>query len=236
MTDNALPGSSDINGSELITPSRPRPLPGRLVLGGEIPSDSDDEAFDTPVVTGQTLRLAETPEEPSLLKAYYLQNGCSVDRLFSLCIGLVQNGSQVISLDDEPFKSMVTKHVKRHVIPKLSLLRYEVSRRAVDITKIKPKNWSSIQCMEWLEGNPVTNSDDVVFLLSHIAELKELYKKTQEGEVSISPPGKQWREAAPFLRLMHCLCEMAIKAAYLARYNRMSQSELDAQNSEVRPL
>ncbi len=47
--------------------------------------------------------------------------------------------------------------------------------------------------------------------------------------------GGQWRGPVPYLRLILCLTEDAIKAAFLRRADARSCLEADARNSTVRP-
>jgi hypothetical protein len=175
------------------------------------------------------VRYVEAPKAITAAEHRYIEKGGSIDCLVVLCMGLKDGDKALLDLDEEPFASLGNRIGKRSLKPKIDLIRSEVLRRS---PREKPKNWTLTKATKWLNDNPITDEADVNFLRTEVENVKNLNAPETSARQDTD---KQWRSALPFLRLMHCLCESDVKDAYLHRYDRKSQTMLDAEKSDVRP-
>ncbi|KAI2489342.1 hypothetical protein MHU86_25255 [Fragilaria crotonensis] len=62
-----------------------------------------------------------------------------------------------------------------------------------------------------------------------------LNAQREQAEEEARQTGGQWRGSIPYMRLIMCLTEDDIKAAFLRRADTRTRHQLDARNSDVRP-
>jgi hypothetical protein len=195
--------------------------------------------------------VAVPPEDAaagrSMSERAYIDSGNQKKMLYLLCIGMTtanDNGSApLFSFDEEPWLSLP----KTAFRPRNNDFVREVLRRATAL-KVdpmpRPSNWTRVQNIEWLERNPITCEEDVTFLTSEVLRVREkLLRKNQEileqqqnaiiGGGSIGRGGN-WRGCVPYLRVILCLTQDAVKRLFLTRAHALTRAELDARNSDSR--
>ena len=152
----------------------------------------------------------------------------------------------LMDLNEIPFKLLKKK---KDIKPSLDVLREEIKRRCgstqdnTSPNQPKPNGWSAKKCIEWLQANPITNTDDVSFLIRRAQAVKQVVANATQKTVSTSsnqasgPGGEQgnkWTGSLPYLHLIHCLMEDDIKHKYIHCEDRLTIQEIDARRSDVR--
>ena len=174
----------------------------------------------------------------------YLESNNSKKQLFLMCFGLTEEGGiPVLDLDAEPWNAIKKRDIKPARVEYAS----EIIRRSNSMSTAanqaphqlnnKPANWSLAKCVQWLQVHPVVDQEEISFLKNEVRRVKEIVLNAQQErrDEEARQAGGQWRGPVPYLRLMLCLTEDAIKAAFLRRADARSRLELDARNSAVRP-
>jgi hypothetical protein len=174
----------------------------------------------------------------------YLESNNSKKQLFLMCFGLTDEGGiPVFDLDTEPWNAIKKRDIKPARVEYAS----EIIRRSNSMSTAanqaphqlnnKPANWSLAKCVQWLQVHPVVDQEEISFLKNEVRRVKEIVLNAQQErrDEEARQAGGQWRGPVPYLRLMLCLTEDAIKAAFLRRADARSRLELDARNSAVRP-
>ena len=201
----------------------------------------DDESVDDDCDDGQ---LEEEDESIIISNAQraYVENNNSKKHLFLMCIGLVDDGgTPVLDLDVEPWSGIK----KRDIKPARTEYAEEIVRRSKLMSTTadrvhqqhKPANWSLTKCVEWLQEHPVVDQQDISFLKNEVQRVKAIILNAQRehAEEEARQTGGQWRGSIPYMRLIMCLTEDDIKAAFLRRADTRTRHQLDARNSDVRP-
>ncbi|KAI2505085.1 hypothetical protein MHU86_9361 [Fragilaria crotonensis] len=201
----------------------------------------DDESVDDDCDDGQ---LEEEDESIIISNAQraYVENNNSKKHLFLMCIGLVDDGgTPVLDLDVEPWSGIK----KRDIKPARTEYAEEIVRRSKLMSTTadrvhqqhKPANWSLTKCVEWLQEHPVVDQQDISFLKNEVQRVKAIILNAQreQAEEEARQTGGQWRGSIPYMRLIMCLTEDDIKAAFLRRADTRTRHQLDARNSDVRP-
>lgn len=214
--------------------SDPVPL---FVLENDVSADDD---VHEPGDAGRNNPRAATP---GTVHEYYLSTNNSKKHLFLLCVGLKNEaGEKIFDIDASPFN-----HIKKERIrPKRAEYISEVQRRAAiffaDEPVLIPKatNWTITKCVDWLESNPLQDANDLLFVKNMVNQLRNVALSTIADEEASTTAGdtlvaKKWRGSAPYMRLIMCLVEDDVKAAYLRHADVMSREELDGRNSDIRP-
>jgi hypothetical protein len=178
---------------------------------------------------------------PGTAHEYYLSTNNSKKNLFLLCVGLQNDdGDKLFDLDASPFNNMKKDKIR----PKRPEYVTEVQRRAAILFANNPlhipkaNNWSITRSVEWLESNPLQDSDDLLFLKNEVNKLRNVAFSTLAEEAIATvdaPTAKKWRGSAPYMRLIMCLVDDDVKASYVRHADTMTREVLDARNSDVRP-
>jgi hypothetical protein len=195
--------------------------------------------------------VAGLPEDAaagrSMSEQAYVDSGNQKKILYLLCIGMTtanDNGNApLFSFDEEPWLSLP----KTDFRPRNNDFIREVLRRASAL-KVdpmpRPSNWTRVQNIEWLERYPIACEEDVTFLNSEVLRVREKsLRKNQEileqqqnaviGGGNIGRGGN-WRGCVPYLRVILCLTQDAVKRLFLTRAHALTRAELDARNSDSR--
>jgi hypothetical protein len=107
----------------------------------------------------------------------------------------------------------------------------------------RPTNWTRVQTIEWLEQYPITCGDDIWVLRVQETLLRKQQEELQEWEQqlcflgggnSATTRGGHWRACVPYLRIIVCLTQDAVKRLLLARADARLRAELDVRNSYSR--
>jgi hypothetical protein len=174
----------------------------------------------------------------------YKSNGEKLCELMSMCIGLKSSDER--TLGDacvEPYVSM--KHRKK-VNPTQKHMSEEILRRAVAIADEDSaptcKYWTKEKLVLWLNENPVTEPEDVAFL---VAEEQKLFDTVQTAAKSVSATvvsetstglrAASWVTNEPYLRLYHSIFHEEVQPLLMSMNDVMDRSMLDARNSSARP-
>jgi hypothetical protein len=187
---------------------------------------------------------------PCVSEQVYIDSGNCKKILYLLCIGTttpLSDNAPLFSLDEEPWSTLP----KSTFHPKNNDFVSEIVRRAKELKLDplpRPTNWNRVRTIEWLERYPITCGDDIRFLTGEVLRVRDtLLRKQQEelqereqhlgfldGGNSATTRGGHWRGCVPYLRIILCLTQDAVKRLFLARADARSQAELDARNSDSR--
>ena len=186
---------------------------------------------------------------PCVSEQVYIDSGNCKKILYLLCIGTttpLSDNAPLFSLDVEPWSTLP----KSTFHPKNNDLVREIIRRAKAFKLDplpRPTNWNRVQTIEWLERYPITCIDDIRFLTGEVLRVRDtLLRKQQEelqereqhlslgGGNSATTRGGHWRGFIPYLRIILCLTQDAVKRLFLTRADARSRAELDARNSDSR--
>ena len=203
------------------------------------PQRNDDETED------DADRLEDNESIISNAQRAYLESNNSKKQLFLMCLGLTEDdegGSPMLNLDAEPWNTVK----KRDIKPTRLDCVEEILRRIKDMASTtaagrahqhKPANWGLNKCMEWLQEHPLVDEQDISFLKNEVYRVKAVILNAQQEQQDeeARQAGGQWRGPIPYMRLILCLTEDAVKAAFLRRADARTRQELDARNSDVRP-
>jgi len=165
--------------------------------------------------------------------------GENLTALMSMCVGL-RSGDDDRELGNCGIEPYTTMKFRGKVAPTQKHLSEETRRRAAvnGMTRPHCNYWKKEKLVEWLNANPVSEPDDIVFLLG---EERKLFDSVVRGNQDQSDKDKTsaragaWISNEPFLRLYHCIfCDD--NRDLLATMNKvMDRDELDARNSAERP-
>lgn len=163
----------------------------------------------------------------------YLESNNSKKQLFLMCFGLTddEGATPMLDLDAEPWNTIK----KRDIKPTRLDYTEEILRRSNQ--QRKPANWGLNKCMEWLQEHPLVDQQDIEFLKNEVHRVRAVILNAQQEvrDEEARRAGGQWRGPIPYMRLILCLTEDAVKAAFLRRADARTRQELDARNSDVRP-
>ena len=175
----------------------------------------------------------------------YLDNNNSKTQLFLMCFGLTDDDegrTPILDLDAEPWNAIKKRDIKptRTEYAEEIIRRIKLMSSAADQVhhQHKPANWSLAKCMEWLQLHPIVDQQDILFLKNETCRVKTviLNAEQERRDEEARHAGGQWRGLIPYMRLILCLTEDAIKIAFLRRADARTRLELDARNStDVRP-
>jgi hypothetical protein len=205
--------------------------------------DAADAADDEEVVIQQEDESSSSPGGES--QDIYIDSGNEKKVLYLLCIGLNRPGNT-----NEPLFTFETEPWS--LLPKTSMVRprnvdyvNEIMRRATLLSIVpipRPKHWTRVLTMEWLQENPIRHKADIEFLTNEVLRVEEVLlrkaREEQEMQSAFSGGGGggrgHWRGSVPYLRLIMCLTQDNVKCLFLTRANSRSRQELDARNSDSR--
>ena len=199
------------------------------------PGETQQEASEATPESSEATPLSE-PVVPVTQKVYEQSNN-SKKMLFLLCLGLKnEDGQGLFDLEAEPWNQL-----KKRSLLKPSRHEYaqEICRRA-SVFKAYPfprtSNWSVSKAVQWLEANPVSDTNDVAFLQAELKRFRDItIAAMMEAEADQIRQSGHWVGKLPYLRLILCVVEDDIKYHFLHRADVMTRPQLDARNSESRP-
>jgi hypothetical protein len=161
-------------------------------------------------------------------ETYYKAEGSSLKVLVAMCHGVCINGSPVLPLNAEPWKSFPVAQI----CPTRDVYAKEVTRRWTNGVKKgdsvhakkncpRPKQWNLPMILEWLEQNPIEDSIDIAFLIDAVEDRKAIADAAQREEIDNNArlSAGNWNSTA-CLRLIHALVDHdEIKSKFLNRLN-----------------
>jgi hypothetical protein len=184
--------------------------------------------------------LSSSPVTTGRCERWYKCNGEQLCELMSMCIGLKSFDER--TLGDacvEPYTSM--KHRKK-VNPTQKHMSDEIKRRASVLGEDSPtcKYWTKDKLVLWLNDNPVSEPEDVTFLVTQERKLFDTVKAAKSGSTAVSetsstsrtPP---WTTNEPYLRLYHAIFHEEVQPLLMSMNDVMDRPTLDARNSSARP-
>ena len=129
---------------------------------------SQAEDSDTESLAEEALMIEEERANPppGVCKPHYLRHRNSKPMLFAMAIGLTSKDGKrkLYDIMEDPYKSLSQKssyycggvHMKS-----------EMKRRALVFGMKEPrnKNYDNAKCRTWLEQHPITNLDDITFIV-----------------------------------------------------------------------
>jgi hypothetical protein len=178
-----------------------------------------------------------------LCERYYKCNGQDMIELMTMCVGL-KSADGARYLGDVLVEPYNTMKFKKKVSPTQKHMVEEVKRRSRCSESPNPScnHWNKERLQSWLSDNPVTQLEDVVFLLSEELKLHDSVLKSKgpggnRGGFDGDGPGKStaWTCNEPYLRLYHCIFAEETRDALMRLNQVMTRPELDARNSSLRP-
>jgi hypothetical protein len=198
--------------------------------GLTIEMDSDDEEEMSPLSSGRC-------------ETWFKSNGQQLCQLMSMCIGLKSQDER--TLGDacvEPYSSM--KHRKK-VNPTQKHMTEEIKRRAVSAGEDLPtcKYWTKEKLVIWLNDNPVSEPDDITFLVTAEKHLYETVTSSKTEATTVSDTSSassasraaSWTTNEPYLRLYHSIFHEDVLSLLMSMNDVMDRPTLDARNSSARP-
>jgi hypothetical protein len=227
-----------------------KPVMNSMTTGGTMSETDDDMDLADGKSTGLSDDEVEDVSEKELLtqesKKYSAMLGCekiyrdsnnSMVVLLSMCIGLTNKDGRLIA--DTDSDELYKKFLEKVFVPKAPNLKEEAKRRMESLgQKFRMKSALRPAVLEWLKANPITDEDDVAFLLKEEANLYQALKELQE-ELQVRERHKlensSWRGMNPWLRLYCILGEDEVKVSLSYTSRVMRRDELDARNSEQAP-
>jgi hypothetical protein len=208
--------------------------------GGAAP-DHDGVAGGDSLVTEIDYNSSGEDDDGKLTAAekYYNENGYGVKKIVAMAIGLLNEAKDgpLIDVTKPPWTTLAKKEVKMTVAD----LRMEIARRAPADDIPRSANWNVNRLTKWLNDNPVSSVDDVLFIRKVVQStidecsqaLAEGLAPTVASATTDTTALGQWRGNTPYLRLIMCLVvDDRIRNAYLHRGDAMSRTELDSRNSD----
>jgi hypothetical protein len=233
-----------------------------LLSSGGDSSESSSSTLSTTVETPPppppeeaVLPVVPDPFTCESEKIYVTSSG-SKKVLLCMCIGLtappeVVNGDVIVVdappprlLGDISIAPYIDSSNKKYFKPSTKDLVWEVLRRFEVLhipmdQRMRPKNKVLSVLFTWLQNNPITKPVDVQFLQSeekkfHDSVVLAIEEAKNMNSGTAPAVGVIFTSVAD-LRLIHCLMEADVKAAFLSRHNCMTRLELDGRNSPERP-
>ena len=161
----------------------------------------------------------------------YLQNGNSKRVLFSMAVGMIDKSGNIISVDVEPFSNAKSR---KSFVTSSAILRDEMIRRAAvfSIKCPRNKNYGKERCQQWLGLHPITDENDITFLLLEIDRFQNELMAAAEEEKERK---KKWTTNKPYLRLWHAVVHDNAKVLFDKTQDCLDRDELDALNSSEKP-
>jgi hypothetical protein len=227
---------SDEENTDLDIDNRPRPPASLKTTGQTPPSSDDDEAQTTTNLT------KDASEETGACELFYDAKEQSINYLFTMAIGVMDNGKAIFDVNEEPFAS---SNKKGQFKPTSATMKEEIARRTKLTGKekaVKCKNYGRDKLREWLVANPITDPLDVKFLKKIVSAYSERLVKAKAEEATVlagkekeAQDDPRWTSShEPYLRLYHCLCDDTVRQAFAVRDVPMNRQELDGRNSDER--
>ena len=110
---------------------------------------------------------------PKNAESAFLEKNSSIRSLIILSIGIKDdNGAALIDLDADPWTCLPSStRPQREDLAEEILCRYvseNLSDRPDMKRKTKPKQWDKKKMPKWLDDNPVTDTNDVQFLMDTV--------------------------------------------------------------------
>jgi hypothetical protein len=88
------------------------------------------------------------------------------------------------------------------------------------------------ELFEWLDKNPISSNEEVLFLKSQVETSEQVAKDSMEAAKAEAEmlESKRWQGESPYLRLIHCIIDHdEIKMAFLRRHD-LSSSRMEVEN------
>ena len=202
---------------------------------------SQAEDSDTESLAEEALMIEEERANPppGVCKPHYLCHRNSKPMLFAMAIGLTSKDGtrKLYDITEDPYKSLSQKssyycggvHMKS-----------EMKRRALVFGMKEPrnKNYDNAKCRTWLEQHPITNLEDITFIVEEeektlnilLAAVKE--KEQQEQERLLNANWNSWQ---PHVRLYLAMGSDEARSQLQDKDETLLREELDARNSDARP-
>jgi hypothetical protein len=166
----------------------------------------------------------------------FKSQGEKLTDMMSMCVGLKSGDDRELGdCGIEPYTSM---KFRGKVAPTQKHLVEETKRRSGVSGMVGPQctYWKKEKLVEWLQANPVSEPEDIVFL---VGEERKLFDSIMRGQQEVndktSPRAGAWISNEPYLRLYHCVFHDDIRHLLSSMNNVMDRDELDARNSSERP-
>jgi hypothetical protein len=203
----------------------------------------------TTPIQGLTIRMTngEEMDEVSdttdaihgLCEKQFKLNGEQLCELMAMCIGLKSFDERTLGdAAVEPYASM--KHRKK-VNPTQKHMCEEIKRRSTAIGEDTPtcKYWTKEKLLLWLNDNPVSEPDDLLFLVSEEKKLFDVVNSSKKEATAVSETSSSraapWTTNEPYLRLYHAIFHEDVQPLLMSMNDVMDRSTLDARNSSARP-
>lgn len=104
------------------------------------------------------------------------------------------------------------------------------------------KSWKKKEGKKWLRENPITDADDVAFLLAEEKKFREQLAAAQDEKnnnkqslYDTSQPRTEWIGLLPWLRLGHVLVHDSVYSLYQDKDRWEGRAGTDGRNSDLRP-
>ncbi|CAB9521959.1 hypothetical protein SEMRO_1254_G256390.1 [Seminavis robusta] len=167
---------------------------------------------------------------------YYKCSGEKAAELMGMGIGLKTGDlREVGNVDIEPYCSM---KLKKKVTPTQRHMVEEIRRRCILEGEEEPKCkcWEKKKCIQWLQQHPITDTQDIAFVIKEEKKLFDLVTKALlEKPTDKKEKSAPWIHAEPYIRLIECMVHDSIRDKFLDMQKIGDRDELDARNSENRP-
>jgi len=154
--------------------------------------------------------------------------------LVVLCRGIVTtNGSQILDLGKEPWKSVKASQVKpsNQDYLKEVLRRWDTFAKEKVNTRPCPLAWRVSQLQAWLDANPIDTPTDVAYLWTELDYYKKIHEeRNKEKKINMGSGSKYWNTVHPYMQLIHALVDVNNnKEMFLKRYE-LSSNRLVVEN------
>ncbi len=206
-------------------------IPHDIAVGVSISAAPALPAVTTsPEVAGAstTTAVRTTPAPPpKIAESAFLEKNSSIRSLVVLSIHIMDdNGAALIDLDVDPWTSLPSSTRPQREDLAEEILRRYVSENLSDRPDMKrepkPKQWDKKKMLKWLDDNPVTDTNDVQFLMDTVrvrqAATKRIAEAKAEAKEFEDKSGGAWYGLLPMLCLIMALVDSdEIRQAYITR-------------------
>jgi hypothetical protein len=154
--------------------------------------------------------------------------------MFSMAIGIADSQTKKPIADLDTDELFMKRNDKKRFKPTLTHLVNEVIRRKItinDYSKTK-KQGRKDKFMEWLTGNPITKSEDVLFIKKKIDSIRRLFVRADATNAKLDSRNLRWVGAAPHIRFMHCYIPLDhMRLLFIDFQQCQTKDQLDGRNN-----
>jgi hypothetical protein len=172
-----------------------------------------------------------------ICQRYYKCNGKNLTELMTMCYGLRSTDDR--TLGDVLLEPYVSMKFKKKVTPTQKHMVEEVKRRSrcdrSSPTAPSCNYWTKERLQLWLCDNPVSEAEDVQFLVLEEKKLHDAVVRSKGGTAEADGRPGAWTTNEPYLRLYHCIFAEETRDAMMRLNQVMTRPELDARNSNLCP-